>query len=120
VRATMAAHAGETIVVTGGTGRQGGAVTRQLVKDGWRVRAITRNASKPGARALVDLGAEVVQGDMAAPDSLVPAFNGAYGVYSVQNPMISGYEGEIRQGKNVADLAKDAGVRHLVYGSAAP
>jgi uncharacterized protein YbjT (DUF2867 family) len=120
MRATMAAHAGETIVVTGATGRQGGAVTQQLLKDGWRVRALTRNASRPQARALADVGAEVVQGDMAARDSLVSVFNGAYGVYSVQNPMISGHEGEILQGKNVADLAKEAGVRHLVYGSAAP
>ena len=28
-----------------------------------------------------------------------------------------GFEGEIRQGKNVADAAKAAGVRHLVYSS---
>jgi uncharacterized protein YbjT (DUF2867 family) len=117
---TMAAHAGEIIVVTGATGRQGGAVARQLLKDGWRVRAITRNAARPQARALAEVGAEVVQGDMAARESLVSAFNGSYGVYSVQNPMISGHEGEIRQGKNVADSAKEAGVRHLVYGSAAP
>jgi uncharacterized protein YbjT (DUF2867 family) len=116
----MAERAREVIVVTGATGRQGGAVTRQLLKDGWRVRAITRNANRPQARALAALGAEVVQGDMAARDSLVSVFNGASGVYSVQNPMISGHDGELQQGKNVADLSKEAGVRHLVYGSAAP
>jgi uncharacterized protein YbjT (DUF2867 family) len=116
----VAAHAGETIVVTGATGRQGGAVTRQLLKDGWRVRALTRNASQPQARALADLGAEVVQGDMADRDSMLAVFKGAYGAYSVQNPMISGHAGEIQQGKNVADAAKQAGVQHLVYGSAAP
>jgi uncharacterized protein YbjT (DUF2867 family) len=117
---TMTTHLAKTIVVTGATGRQGGAVARQLLKDGWRVRAITRNASRPQARALADLGAEVVQGDMAARDSLVALFKGAHGVYSVQNPMISGHEGEIRQGQNVADVSREAGVRHLVYGSAAP
>ena len=47
------------------------------------------------------------------------AFQGAYGVFSVQNFWLPnvGYEGEIRQGKNVADAAKAAGVQHLVYSS---
>ena len=55
---------------------------------------------------------------MADLGSLASAFRGAYGVFNVQNPMISGIEGEILQGKNVAKAAKEAGVRHLVYGSA--
>jgi len=38
----------------------------------------------------------------------------------VQNPMISGIEGEIAQGKNVGTVAKQAGVQHLVYASAGP
>jgi uncharacterized protein YbjT (DUF2867 family) len=55
---------------------------------------------------------------MADPATLAPVFAGAYGVYSVQNPVLSGVAGEIRQGKTVADAARQAGVRHLVYGSA--
>jgi len=105
------------IVVTGATGRQGGAVTRSLLADGWHVRALTRNAQSEKAKAVSALGAEVVQGNMEDRESLRSAFQGAYGVYSVQNPMISGEEGEIRQGKHVADTAKEAGVQHLVYGS---
>jgi uncharacterized protein YbjT (DUF2867 family) len=50
--------------------------------------------------------------------SLEAAFEGAHGVYSVQNPMTSGIEGQVAQGKTVADAAKSAGVPHLVYGSA--
>jgi uncharacterized protein YbjT (DUF2867 family) len=50
--------------------------------------------------------------------SLRPVFAGAYGVYSVQNPFVSGPEAEVVQGKNVADVAKESGVQHLVYGSA--
>lgn len=50
--------------------------------------------------------------------TLLPAFRHVYGVYSVQNPMISGHDGEIAQGINVADAALEAGVRHLVYCSA--
>lgn len=107
-----------TIVVTGATGLQGGAVTRHLLDDGWSVRALTRNAASPKARALAALGAEVMQGDMADPASLQPVFAGAYGVYSLQNPFISGPDGEVSQGKHVADAAKHTGVQHLVYASA--
>jgi uncharacterized protein YbjT (DUF2867 family) len=106
------------IAVTGATGRQGGAVARHLLADGWQVRALTRKPDREPARKLAALGAEVVQANMADPPSLVRAFTGAYGVYSVQNPMISGLEAEVAQGKNVADAAKKCGVQHVVYGSA--
>ena len=106
------------IVVTGATGRQGGAVATHLLSDGWRVRALTRKPSGEAARRLAALGAEVIGVDLADRGSLGPAFTDAYGVYSVQNSMISGLDGEIAQGKNVADAAKEAGVSHVVYGSA--
>jgi uncharacterized protein YbjT (DUF2867 family) len=106
------------IVVTGATGLQGGAVTWHLLKEGWRVRALTRNPESKKAQALAALGAEVVQVDLNDVASLRPAFEGAYGVYSVQNPFIGGPEAEVRQGKNVADVAKERGVQHIVYGSA--
>jgi uncharacterized protein YbjT (DUF2867 family) len=114
----MTAAEGRIIVVTGATGLQGGAVTRHLLKEGWHIRALTRNAASKRAQALMVLGAEVVQGDMDETVSLRPIFAGAYGVYSVQNPFIGGPQAEIRQGKNVADVAKDSGVQHLIYGSA--
>jgi uncharacterized protein YbjT (DUF2867 family) len=106
------------IVVTGATGLQGGAVTRHLLATGWAVRALTRDAASPRARGLAARGAEVAQGDMDDAASLRPVFAGAYGVYSVQNPYISGPGREVRQGTNVADVAKASGVQHLVYGSA--
>ena len=114
----MTAAGRRIIVVTGATGLQGGAVTRHLLKDGWHVRALTRNATSKRAQALAVSGAEVVRGDMGEAASLRPVFAGAYGVYSVQNPFISGPEAEVRQGKTVAEVAKDSGVQHLVYGSA--
>jgi uncharacterized protein YbjT (DUF2867 family) len=109
----MTASGPRMIVVTGATGLQGGAVARHLLMDGWHVRGLTRNTASQQAQALRALGAEVVQGDMAEAASLRPVFEGAYGVYSVQNPFIGGPEQEIRQGKNVADVAKDVGVEHL-------
>jgi uncharacterized protein YbjT (DUF2867 family) len=107
------------IAVTGATGQQGGAVARKLLTDGWKVRALTRDLSKPAAQALTSAGAELVAGDMDSRSDLDAAFKGVYGVFSVQNFWLPnvGYEGEIRQGKNVADAAKDAGVQHLVYSS---
>jgi uncharacterized protein YbjT (DUF2867 family) len=107
-----------TIVVTGATGLQGGAVARYLLIHDWHVRGLTRNAASEQAKALAAIGVEVVQGDMNDAASLRPVFAGAYGVYSVQNPYIGGPEAEVTQGTNVADVARESGVQHLVYGSA--
>ncbi|HET9517344.1 MAG TPA: NmrA/HSCARG family protein [Actinoplanes sp.] len=111
---------GRIVAVTGATGRQGGAVARRLLADGWQVRAVTRKPEGQAARALAAAGAEVVRADMLEPDTLLPAFRDAYGVYSVQNFMPGGTESEIKQGRNVADAAKAVGVQHVVYGAAGP
>jgi uncharacterized protein YbjT (DUF2867 family) len=111
---------GQVIVVTGATGRQGGAVARHLLSEGWRVRGVTRSPGSTAARELAALGVELVRADMAEPDAMRGACAGVHGVFSVQNPMISGEEGELAQGKNVVDAAADCGVSHLVYGSAGP
>jgi uncharacterized protein YbjT (DUF2867 family) len=108
------------IAVLGATGRQGGAVARHLLADGWRVRALTRKPNSSAGAALRTIGAEVAQCDMADPESLLRVFDGAYGVFSVQNAMIAGHDGEVLQGKNVADAAKAVAVQHVVYASAGP
>jgi uncharacterized protein YbjT (DUF2867 family) len=104
-------------VVAGATGKQGGAVARSLLDRGFRVRALTRDPQKPEAQALADQGAEVAQGDMEDRSSMERALEGAYGIFSVQNFWETGYDGEVQQGKTVADAAKSAGVEHLVYSS---
>src|SRR4030095_3098169 len=103
------------IAVTGATGQQGGAVARKLLPDGGKVRALTRDLNKPAAQALAQAGAELVPGDMDSQSELEAAFQGAYGVFSVQNFWLPnvGFEGEIVQGKNVADAAKAAGIQHF-------
>ena len=108
----------ETVAVVGPTGRQGSAVVRHLLKDGWRVRALTRNPAGAKATALRDLGAEVMRVDAEDVASLRPAFTGAYGLFNVQNPMTSSLEAEVRQGSNVALAAAEAGIGHVVYGAA--
>lgn len=108
----------KTILVFGATGRMGGAAARHLCRAGWHVRAVTRNPQSDAARALQAQGIEVVQGDMDDPASLKAAFAGAYGVFLVVNGWESGFDGEVRQGKTVADLAAEAGVKHLVFAAA--
>jgi predicted amino acid dehydrogenase len=77
----------KTVAVCGATGRQGGAVARRLIERGWKVRALTRRPDSKKARVLAEGRAEVVRADMTDRRSLEAAFQGAYGVYSVQNPI---------------------------------
>src|SRR5665647_3749778 len=81
---------GRTILVAGATGQQGSASARHLLEDGWRVRAVTRDASKPGAQALFRMGAEVIEANMEDRASLDRVLQGIYGVYSVQNFWLPG------------------------------
>lgn len=110
-----------TILVTGATGKQGGAAVRHLLKKGFRVRALSRSITSLPALRLKELGAKLVPGEFDDPGSLERAMQGVSGVFSVQNFMQKGvgYAGEIRQGKNVADAAKKANVPHLVQASIA-
>ena len=109
------------ILVVGATGKQGGAVLRHLVRAGIKVRALTRDPEKDEAKQLLKQGAEVIAGNLSDRTSLENAATGAYGVFSVQNYWEKGigFEGEIRQGKNLADAAKKAGVKHFVQSTMA-
>jgi len=112
----MSRH-GRIALVTGATGRQGGAVARHLLKRGWKVRALTRKPSSAAAEALAALGAEVVQGDLTDRASVGRAVAGCDGVYGVQNTWEHGPETEVRQGQILADAAQAAGTQHFVYSS---
>jgi uncharacterized protein YbjT (DUF2867 family) len=105
------------VLVVGATGKQGGAVARSLLDRGFQVRALTRDPHKPEAQALDEQGAEVVQGDMDDRSAMDRSLEGAYGVFSMQNFWETGYDGEVQQGKTVADAAKAASVEHFVYSS---
>ena len=108
----------KTILITGATGKQGGATLRHLAKrGGFKLRAMTRKPDSDAAKALSALGAEVVQGDLDDAASLERAFAGAWGVFAVQNTWEAGVEKEEEQGKRVAKIARDKGVQHFVYSS---
>lgn len=106
-----------TFLVTGATGRQGGATARHLLGRGLKVRALTRNPDKPEARALAGLGAEVVRGDLDNRLSVEKVVEGIYGVFALVNFWETGYEREVSQGVTLADAAKAASVEHFVYSS---
>ncbi len=107
----------KTILVTGATGQQGGAIARELLKYGHSVKAMTRKPESEKAQALAQLGAEIIKGDLDDALSLEKAVSGVWGVYSVQNTWEAGVEKEEEQGKRLAEIAKKAGVGHFVYSS---
>ncbi|MFB7355729.1 NmrA/HSCARG family protein [Streptomyces gardneri] len=116
----------KTVVVVGATGLQGRAVTRHLLRDGWQVRALTRDPDGTQAIALAQAGAEVVRARMEDVDSLTAAAEGAWGLFSVQPTVGSPgtapeftAEDEVRWGVNVAEAAHAAGIGHLVFTSVA-
>ena len=107
------------IAVLGSTGSQGGGLCRAILADasgGFACRAITRDPSKDKGKALAAAGAEVVAADLDDVESLKKAFAGAHGVYGVTNfwEHFSADKEKV-QAKNIADAAKAAGVKHIVW-----
>lgn len=106
-----------TILITGATGQQGGAILKHLIGRGFKLRAMTRNPDAEKARALAEQGVEVVKGDLDDEASMKAPLAGAWGVFAVQNTWEAGVEREEEQGKRIARLAREAGVEHYVYSS---
>jgi uncharacterized protein YbjT (DUF2867 family) len=109
----------KTIAVVGATGAQGGGLVRAILDDpsgGFAARAISRDDAGEKAKALKALGAEVVKASVDDPASLRRAFDGAYGAFCVTffwdhfSP-----EKEVAQARAMAQAAKDAGVKHVVW-----
>jgi uncharacterized protein YbjT (DUF2867 family) len=107
------------IAVVGSTGAQGGGLCRAILADKsgeYACRAITRDPNKDKARTLAAAGAEVVKADIDDVESLKKAFAGAHGVYGVTNFWEHfSAEKEKAQAKNIAEAAKAAGVKHVIW-----
>jgi uncharacterized protein YbjT (DUF2867 family) len=108
-----------SVLVTGATGQQGGALARHLRDRGYRVIAFTRQPDSPEARALEDLGIELALGDFEDPSSLEDAARRADTLFAMGTPFQGGPDAEVRQGMNLVDAARRAGVRHFIYSSVA-
>src|SRR5437879_4991655 len=107
------------VLVTGATGKQGGAVVEALLTRGHRVRALTRNSASPAANRLRQQGVEIAVGDFTDHDSLVRAARGADAVYAMSTPYEQGADKEIAQGMTITDAARAARIAHFVYSSVA-
>jgi uncharacterized protein YbjT (DUF2867 family) len=106
----------KTIFVTGATGNQGGAVVRSLINNGFKVKALTRNPSSVSAQTLGKLQAEIVKGDLNNTDTFhnhIRDVDGIFAVLTYEN----GVDKEIQQGMNLANLAKEYGIKHFLYSS---
>ncbi len=108
-----------SVLVTGATGQQGGAVARALLSRGHRVKALTRKPDSDTARRLASTGAEVVTGDLGDAASVLQAASGIDTMFLMGNSYEAGTEEETRQGMVAADAAKAADVGHLIYSSVA-
>lgn len=105
------------IAVMGATGRQGSGVVKELLARGkFGARVLTRDPNSEKAQALKKQGCEIVQGDLTKPDTLEPAFAGAYGAFLVTNFWDPGTGArETAQGTLAVKAAKAAGVQHLMW-----
>ena len=106
-----------TILITGVTGNQGGAVSHALKDSGFKLRGLTRTPESEKAAALTRGGVEIMKGDLDDEASLRHALADVWGVFGVQTSQGVGVEKEEVQGKRLATLARDAGVEHFVYTS---
>ncbi|MGW1672487.1 SDR family oxidoreductase [Streptomyces sp. NPDC002324] len=97
----------QKLLVTGATGTVGRQVVAELLARGHAVRALTRDASRADFPAEV----EVVQGDLAEPDSLIPALAGVTGVHLIT--FGGAYFAPLETGPRLLELARAAGVRRI-------
>lgn len=107
------------ITVFGATGAQGGGLVRAILSDKnseFAVRAVTRDPNSDKSKELAAMGAELVEGDIDNPDSLKKSLQGAYGAFFVTffwahfSP-----EKEMQEAKNMAQAAKEAGIKHAIW-----
>ena len=104
------------VVVVGATGNQGGAVVDHLLAStaAFDVRGLTRDATSDAARALEERGVTMVEGDLDDPESLRGPVADADAVFAVTNFWTEGYDAQVQQGKNIADVAAAADVDQFV------
>jgi len=112
------------VFLTGGTGFIGKPLTRQLLKRGWQVTALVRNPESPQSRALVEMGAILVKGDVTDKESMRAGMTGAdiainnAGVYELG---VTGrevkrmFEINVQGTENFLSLAKELNIPRAVH-----
>jgi uncharacterized protein YbjT (DUF2867 family) len=109
----------KSILISGVTGHQGGAIARVLAGQGFELRGMTRKPDSDAAKAAAALGVNIVQGDLDDAESVRKSLQGVWATFAVQNTWEAGVEKEEEQGKRFATIAREVGVEHFVYSSVA-
>jgi len=109
----------DPVLVFGATGTQGGAVARELLSRDVAVIALVRDPQSGRARAIADLGAELVVGDLNDEWSLAQAFSRVPVAYAITTPFENGAEAEVRQGDTIIRAAAQAGLPWMILASVA-
>ncbi len=109
----------KVIAVLGATGAQGGGLVRAILNDKsseFSVRALTRDINSPKAKALADMGADVISVDIDNYESIRSGFANTYGVYAVTFFWHHfSAEKESAQAASFAKAAKETGVKHIIW-----
>jgi uncharacterized protein YbjT (DUF2867 family) len=109
----------KVIVIFGATGAQGGGLARAILNDRnseFSVRAVTRNQNSEKAKQLAQSGAEVVEGNIDDIGSMKRALQDAYGAFFVTFFWDHfSAERETAEAKNMAEAAKEAGLKHIIW-----
>ncbi|KPK17658.1 MAG: hypothetical protein AMJ67_12600 [Betaproteobacteria bacterium SG8_41] len=112
------------LFLTGATGFIGRPLTQALLRRGWNVVALVRNAGSPQARILARMGAQCVPGDVTDRESMRAGMTGADWVVHNAGWYEFGLTGQGRQlmratnvtgTDNVLGLALELGISRTVY-----
>jgi uncharacterized protein YbjT (DUF2867 family) len=105
------------ILVTGGTGTQGGAVARRLLCEGHEVRVLVRDPATPAARDIGAMGAVLVPGSFYDGEALQAAATGAQAVFSMQPAPQADPDSERKEARLLVAAARNARVDHFIHTS---
>jgi len=106
----------KTIFVTGVTGNQGSAVAKKLLGKGYKVIGLTRDPNSEKAQVLKKTGVELIKADLNLPETYKDRLLDVYGVFSMQT-YAHGIDKELIQGIQLANFAKENGIKHFLYTS---
>lgn len=106
----------KTIFVTGATGNQGGAVVRDLLKNGYQLKVLIRNTGSKASRSLAKMNVEIIEGNLDVPESYQHHLKDVDGVFCNLS-FKDGMEKEIQQGINLVNFSKKNNVKHFLYSS---
>ena len=111
----------EISLVTGGNGHLGNNLVRLLLSNNQKVRTTVRDINNTDP--FKGLDCEVVQADITDIESLKKAFQGVTNLYAVaanfsmwaKNPKEGIYDNNMQGTQNVFDIAKECGIKNIVY-----